>query len=96
MPTISPLEINAEKSLIHMPKNACSQINFGNFKKNPPTSLFAEKVSIILAELSYQINNVNNGMLLKEKKVTHDAKGFMIFPRTSAPGKSYNSSVMQP
>lgn len=44
--------VNATKS-IHMPKNACLEITSGNFEKSLPTSLFVEKVSMTILELTY-------------------------------------------
>ena len=54
-----------------MCRNDCSQIISGNLEKNPPTSLFAEKVSITLLALGYQASD-GNITDLKEKEATCD------------------------
>ena len=42
--------------------------------RNPPTTLFAEHVSMSLTilALGYQANDGNKSMLLKENETTHD------------------------
>ena len=45
--------VNAKKSLIRMPKNACLEITSGNFEKSLLTSLFVEKVSMTILELTH-------------------------------------------
>jgi hypothetical protein len=68
-----------------MPKNACSQIISGNFQKNLPTSLFAEKVSMTLLALGYQANESNKFTLLKEKEPLVMGKDCTICLNVNAP-----------
>jgi hypothetical protein len=69
-----------------MPKNACLEITSGNFEKSLPTSLFVEKVSMTILELTYQTNDGNKIMHHEEKEVTCDAKGLhMICQRAKDP-----------